>query len=117
MAVKIFDAESLVAGTLQSVELTLVGDLVLDAELAGMTEDVSITFELKALDGATNAIYKPVTSGTEMQAVKVSRGKNGVFRQSITGVNSLSVYLFVTVPKTISGTLTVETTQSANPLS
>jgi hypothetical protein len=113
MSTIIFNAEALVAGELISDELTDVGDLVLDVELsAAQTQGLSLDFVLKGVEGA-NTIYKPIT-GEYGQAMTFSLSGQGSIRVPLVGVNCESVKLYLNVPTGATGTITVESTQSAN---
>lgn len=112
----LFAGTTLVAGTMQSAELTDVGDLVIDAELSQVqTQGLSFTYRIIAKEAGMTR-YKPV-SGEKQIAITASRSGNGDYRESIVAVNAASVYLEIDVPAGAAGTVTAKATHSANPLS
>lgn len=114
MATKIFTNEALVSGTLESTEITDVGDLVLDVQLsAGLPQGKSLKYEVKAKEGSND--YKNILNEKGEQIAVSTSGSSG-FRLNIKGVDSESAKLFIIVPETYTGTtVTVEATKSTNP--
>ena len=115
MSTTLFNAEALVAGTtMASAEVTDVGDLVLDVDLASIvnTKHLGIEFILKGHLG-TNS-YKVITLEDAPLFKKVIYHDG--FCQNIRGVDKEYMKLYVTVPPGVTGTMTVVYNKTANAI-
>ena len=115
MSTTLFNAEALVAGTtMASAEVTDVGDLVLDFDLATIvnTKNLGIEVVLKAHEGSNS--YKVVTLENKPLFKKVIYTDG--FRESIQGINTEKMKLYVTVPPSVTGTMTVVYNKTVNAI-
>jgi hypothetical protein len=105
---KIFDGYTLSSGNAASAELTAVKHLALQATVASSTDNVQITYYVKALQGSgayTNVIKdgKPLMFTTQ---------GNGSYWVTFLDIEAAKLKVYIVVGgKT--GTLTLESTQSA----
>jgi len=110
MAVQqIFNAYALSSGNAASAELTAVGNLVLQATVAASTDNVQVTYYVRAKQGSGGYVNILDEDGN---AVMFSTRGNESKWFSVQGVEAASVKVYIVVGgKT--GTLTLESTQTA----
>jgi hypothetical protein len=106
--VQIFNAYTLSSGNAASAELTNVGNLTLQATVAGSTDNVEVSYVIKGKVGS--GAYTEITHGT---AIRFSTRGNQSFVIPVQGLECPFVKVYITVGNGSTGTLTLETIQSA----
>lgn len=118
MATTLYNAEALVAGTtMASAEITDVGNLSIDVDLAAIVNPnhSPIEFILKAHLGSNS--YK-VLRNYSTDPAEIIKGVvyNDGFRDVINGIDSEKVKLYVKVPTGVTGTMTVVYNKTVNAI-
>lgn len=117
MATTLFNAAALVAGTVMaSAEITDVGNLVIDVDLASIVNrnHNGIEFILKAHEGSNS--YKVLRRDSEEEEIIKRICYEDGFRDVIYGVDSEKVKLYVKVPAGVTGTMTVVYNKTVNAI-
>lgn len=114
MATKVLTAHDLSTGSVLSSEIADVGDMVVHATISGATNEKEVKFSVVAKEGDGN--YAPVRGENKDEQLNFRMNGNGDFRIAFNSVNSESAKIQVTVQSGADGSLTIETTKSANPL-
>ena len=106
--IQIFNAYTLSSGNAASAELTNVGNLTLQTTVAASTDNVEINYVVKGCLGS--GAYTEITNGT---ATRFSTRGNQSLVIPIQGVECPKVKVYITVGKGATGTLTLESIQTA----
>ncbi len=115
MATALFTAEPLIEGTtMASAEITDVGDIVIDVDLANIVNSgqKELEFLLKVHEG-TNS-YKALTDNDDR--IIQWKTRESSFRKKIEGIDTEKAKLYVNVPAGYSGNMTVVYNKTANAI-